>query len=67
MQNRRNRQIAERLSLGHSTAQVARQFGVSPGRISQIRRELHDSWVQFAGEAQDESLDHGIEKFISRT
>jgi hypothetical protein len=54
LQSSRNQQIAEQLSLGHSTARVARQFGVSPGRISQIRRELHDSWTEFVGEKQGE-------------
>jgi hypothetical protein len=51
-QTRRNRQIAERLSLGYSTAEVAQRFKVSPGRISQIRRELHDSWQAFTADRQ---------------
>ena len=40
----RNRRIAEALALGDSTQAVARRFQVSPGRISQLRRELHRSW-----------------------
>ncbi len=51
-QTRRNRQIAERLALGYSTAEVARRFKVSPGRVSQIRRELHDSWQAFTADRQ---------------
>jgi hypothetical protein len=51
-QTKRNRQIAKRLLLGYSTADVARQFKVSPGRVSQIRRELYDSWNELAGEQQ---------------
>ena len=47
---RRSRGIAEALSLGHSTGVVARRFRVSPGRVSQLRRELYESWVQFLGE-----------------
>ncbi|HUE69715.1 MAG TPA: hypothetical protein VMP01_02405, partial [Pirellulaceae bacterium] len=47
----RNRRIAESLSLGASTQEVSRQFGVSPARISQLRREFHDSWLEFHGEA----------------
>lgn len=43
----RNRQIAERLSAGYSTQEVAKEFGVSQGRISQLRRELADSWHAF--------------------
>lgn len=46
----RNRQIAETLALGHSTQQVAKHFGISPGRVSQLRRELYDSWQRFHGE-----------------
>ena len=51
-QSRRNRQIAERLALGYTTAEVARQFRLSPGRISQLRRELHDSWQEFTADRQ---------------
>lgn len=51
LQTKRNRQIAEALALGHSTGQVARRFKVSPGRISQLRRELYQSWQEFHHEA----------------
>jgi len=47
---RRSRRIAEALSLGHCTGVVAKRFRVSAGRVSQIRRELHESWAQFLGE-----------------
>ena len=47
----RNRRIAEALAVGHTTADVARRFRLSPGRISQLRRELHESWQEFQGEA----------------
>jgi hypothetical protein len=47
----RRRRIAEVLATGQSTKLAARQFGVSPGRISQIRRELKDSWQCFQSEA----------------
>ncbi len=47
---RRDRQIAVLLAQGYSTSDVARQFRLSPGRISQLRRELHDSWQSFNGE-----------------
>ena len=43
----RNRRIAESLACGDSTQVVARKFRVSPGRISQLRRELHESWEAF--------------------
>jgi hypothetical protein len=46
----RDRRIAEALALGHPTSDVARHFALSPGRVAQLRRELHDSWQQFHGE-----------------
>jgi hypothetical protein len=46
----RKRRIAEALALGHSTGKVAKRFSVSPGRVSQLRRELDRSWHQFHGE-----------------
>ena len=36
----RNRKIAEALAVGHTTSEVARQFGISAGRVSQLRGEL---------------------------
>jgi hypothetical protein len=46
----RGRQIAGVLATGQSTKQAARQFRLSPGRISQIRHELRDSWERFQGD-----------------
>jgi hypothetical protein len=48
---RRNRRIAQALAAGDNTGDVAQQFRVSAGRISQLRRELHRSWKEFLGEA----------------
>lgn len=45
----RKRGIAEALSLGGTTQEVARQFDVSQGRISQMRREFKRDWEQFKG------------------
>ena len=47
------RQIAEKLAVGNSTRKVAQECKVSPGRISQIRRELENSWQEFHGELED--------------
>jgi hypothetical protein len=47
---KRNRGIAVRLAIGDSTQSVARRFKISPGRISQLRRELHAAWQVFQGE-----------------
>jgi hypothetical protein len=48
---RRKRRIAEVLSTGETTSNVAKRFHVSAGRISQLRRQLYESWLEFTGEA----------------
>jgi hypothetical protein len=50
-QTPRNRRIAERLALGCSTSEVANEFRTSPSRVSQLRRELSESWDRFTGTA----------------
>ena len=47
----RDKQIAERLSLGFSTADVAAEFELSRGRVSQLRRKLSESWYEFISSA----------------
>ena len=46
----RKREIAETLATGESTGKTARRFGLSDARVSQLRRELMDSWQTFVGE-----------------
>ena len=46
----RDRNIARALAAGSRTTDVARRFGVSIARISQLRRELERSWWAFHGE-----------------
>ena len=41
------RRIAETLATGETTQRVARMFGLSEGRISQLRREFKDGWEAF--------------------
>ena len=41
------RQVAEFLANGESTRDAAEQFGLTAGRISQIRKELEQSWNTF--------------------
>jgi hypothetical protein len=47
---RMKRGIAETLATGESTKQTASQFAVTPGRVSQLRRELEIDWHQYQGE-----------------
>ena len=49
---KRNRQIAKALSLGETTGAVARQFGLSAGRVSQLRVWLREHWEQFQSGGQ---------------
>jgi len=43
----RDRKVAQYLSLGNRTRDAAHKFGVSEGRVSQLRRELAQSWKDF--------------------
>ena len=49
---RRKRRIAQTLATGETTKRTARKFRVSPGRISQTRRELQTAWQEFQGEPE---------------
>jgi hypothetical protein len=50
--SRRDRRIAEVLASGESTMRAARRFGLSVGRVSQLRHKLHKAWCRFQGEVQ---------------
>jgi hypothetical protein len=47
---RRMRQIAKDLAFGCSTSEVAKKYGVTASRISQMRRMLEESWAAFQQE-----------------
>ena len=46
----RSKRIAADLASGFTTSEAAVKHRLTPGRISQIRRQLQESWLQFAGE-----------------
>ena len=46
----RTGRLVDKLMSGEKTSVAARAVGVSPGRVSQWRRELHDDWLRFHGE-----------------
>ena len=48
----RYRKIATTLAVGETTAKVAKMFRLSRGRVSQLRRELQESWQVFQGADQ---------------
>jgi len=48
----RDREIICALSSGHSTKAAAERFGLSEGRVSQLRRKFERLWRVFQGEAE---------------
>jgi hypothetical protein len=47
---RRNRQIAQDMTLELTTLELAEKYRISPGRISQLRRLFYLDWRRFHGE-----------------
>jgi hypothetical protein len=47
----RNRCVLDDLMLGERPLDVARRHGLSPARVSQLRRAFHDDWRAFCGES----------------
>ena len=52
--SRQKRRIAKTLAVGEATSEAAHKHRLTPGRISQIRRELADDWNRFAGDSTTE-------------
>lgn len=48
----RDRRIIHDMAVGERTMHLARRFGISPARVSQLRRQYRDDWRQFTGEAE---------------
>jgi hypothetical protein len=48
--NRRDRRIIIALAAGEGTARVADHFGLTAGRVSQLRRRYERLWLSFQGE-----------------
>jgi hypothetical protein len=43
----RDRRLMADLMVGERTGHVSRKYGITAGRVSQLRREFHDDWVRF--------------------
>ena len=54
---RRDREIVQALAEGGSAGEVARQFQLSCGRVSQLRRLFKRSWEKFQGEEEKERIE----------
>lgn len=39
--------VAEQMAVGHRTIDLATSFGMSPARVSQLRRQFYQSWQRF--------------------
>jgi hypothetical protein len=50
----RDRRIIDRLLLRERTGAVAREFGLSPGRVAQLRRQFHADWLRFGAAPGEE-------------
>jgi len=51
----RQRRIVEDMITGERTLDVADKYGMTSGRVSQLRREFHQDWERFCGD-QDTRL-----------
>jgi hypothetical protein len=49
----RRRRIAQDMALGHRTQDLARSYGLTQGRISQLRREFQRDWALFCADPAD--------------
>jgi hypothetical protein len=43
--------VIDALLAGGRTRDVSQMFGLSPGRVSQLRRDFLEDWRHFTGEA----------------
>ena len=46
----RDRRVVDELMAGGRTKDVSQKFGMSPGRVSQLRRDFMEDWTRFTGE-----------------
>jgi hypothetical protein len=53
MRSRRDRSIISALIAGEQPSVVADRFGISRGRVSQLRRRYEQEWRDFQGEAEE--------------
>ena len=56
----RNKSIAQDMALGHRTRELADTYGLSPGRVSQLRREFQDAWERFIADPAEGAEKAGL-------
>jgi hypothetical protein len=52
---KRDRRIIDGLMVGERPLDISRKHGISPGRVSQLRREFCDDWSRYCGDLRVES------------
>ena len=50
----RERRLVRAMARNERTLDLAQRFGLSPARISQLRRELHNDWSRFLGDGGEQ-------------
>jgi hypothetical protein len=58
----RDRALAMFLSLGHSAKMAADKFGVSCGRVTQLRQKWHENWRLVEGEDPSDECDQSARR-----
>jgi hypothetical protein len=48
------------MALGHRTRELADAYGLSPGRVSQLRREFQDAWEHFTADPAERAGKAGL-------
>jgi hypothetical protein len=51
--SQRDRKVIDDLMVGSRTLDIARKYGLTPARISQMRREFQADWSAFCGEGAE--------------
>jgi hypothetical protein len=49
----RERKIIRIMMLNERTKNLSRKFGITPGRVSQMRREFRDNWRLYIGDVEE--------------
>jgi hypothetical protein len=57
--SQRQRDLIADMARSERTRDLARRYGVSPGRVSQLRRAFHADWQHFMGEDDDHTPSPG--------
>jgi hypothetical protein len=48
----RDRRVVDDLMMGEGTLDVSRKYGISPARVSQLRRDFHEDWLRFTADSR---------------